>query len=79
MSTEIPGQLPAEILEQRAAEQRQRIHESVGELKSSLRETVRESLDVEGFARTRIWRFVTVVSAVALISGYGIAGMFSRR
>ena len=70
---------PAEVLEQRAAEQRRRIHNSVDELKSSLRETVREHLDVENYARTYIWRFVAVTSVVALVSGYGIAGMFTRR
>jgi hypothetical protein len=79
MSAEISSQLPTEILEQRAAEQRQRIHNSVGELKSTLRETVREHLDVENYARSYIWRFVAVASVIALISGYGVAGMFSRR
>jgi len=73
------SQLPAEILEQRAAEQRQRIHQSVDELKSSLRETVREHLDVKNYARTHIWRLIAVTSAVALVSGYNVAGMFTRR
>jgi hypothetical protein len=79
MSQEIPSQNSPEVLEQRAAAQRQRIHNSVDELKSSLRETVREHLDVENYARTYIWRFVAVVAGVALIGGYGIAGMFTRR
>lgn len=79
MSEEIPNQLSPDVLEQRAAEQRQRIHNSVDELKSSLRETVREHLDVENYARTYIWRFVAVAAGIALISGYGVAGMFTRR
>ena len=72
-------QAPAEVLEQRAAEQRQRIDNSVNELKSSLRETVREHLDVENYARSHIWQVVAVTSIMALVSGYGVAGMFSRR
>lgn len=75
----LSSHFPAEVLEQRAAEQRQRIHHSVDELKSSLRETVREHLDVENYARAYIWQFVAVTSVVALVSGYGIAGMFTRR
>jgi hypothetical protein len=79
MSEETPKQNSPEVLEQRAAEQRLRIHDSVDELKSSLRETVREHLDVENYARTYIWRFVAVAAGIALISGYGTAGMFTRR
>ena len=79
MSEEIPNQLSPDVLEQRAAEQRQRIHNSVDDLKSSLRDTVRERLDVENYARTYIWRFVAVAAGIALLSGYGVAGMFTRR
>ncbi len=79
MSEEIPKQSSPDVLEQRAAEQRQRIHNSVDDLKSSLRETVREHLDVENYARTYIWRFVAVAAGIALVSGYGVAGMFTRR
>lgn len=79
MSEEISNQNSPEALEQRAADQRQRIHNSVDELKVSLRETVREHLDVENYARTYIWRFVAVAAGIALVSGYGVAGMFTRR
>jgi len=76
---DLSSHFPPEILEQRASEQRQRIHNSVDELKSSLRETVREHLDVENYARTHISRLVAVAAGIALISGYGVAGMFTRR
>jgi ElaB/YqjD/DUF883 family membrane-anchored ribosome-binding protein len=79
MSEEITSQDSPEVLERRAGEQRQRIHNSVDDLKSSLRETVREHLDVENYARTYIWRFVAVAAGIALISGYGAAGMFTSR
>jgi hypothetical protein len=79
MSAELKSHFPAEVLEQRAGEQRQRIHNSVDELKSSLRETVREHLDVESHARENIWRFVAGAAMVALVSGYNVAGMFTRR
>ncbi len=75
---DLSSHFPAEVLQQRAAEQRRRIHESVGELKSSVRETVREHLDVEGYARNCIWQFIGGASLVALLIGYGMAGMFTR-
>ncbi len=79
MSEEILNRLSQEVLEQRAAEQRQRIHNSVDELKSSLRQTVHERLDMENYARTYIWRLTVGAVAIALISGYGLAELFARR
>lgn len=79
MNAGLASNLPTEILEQRAAEQRQRIHNSVGELRSSLRETVREHLDAKKYAREHLWGLLTVGSLVAMASGYGFAGMFTRR
>lgn len=75
---DLSSHFPTEVLQQRAAEQRQRIHESVSELKSSVRETVRERLNVEGYVSQRIWQFVAATALVALVSGYGIAGIFTR-
>jgi hypothetical protein len=79
MSIGVVNNLPTEVLEQRAAEQRERIHNSVDELKSSLRETVREHLDVKKYAREHVWGLLAVGSLVAMVSGYGLAGMFTRR
>ncbi len=70
--------LPVEVLEQRAAEQRRRIHNSVSELRLSVRETVRERLDVKRYARTYLWPAVGALSFLALVAGYGIAGIFTR-
>lgn len=79
MSAGLVNNLPTEILEQRAAEQRERIHNSVDELKSSLRETVREHLDVKKYAREHVWGLLAVGSLVAMVGGYGLARMFTRR
>jgi hypothetical protein len=79
------GNPPTELLERRAAEQRQRIHESVGELKSSLtdlkswvRENIREHLDMNGYARQHFRVMAAGATAFALLLGYGIAGAFTR-
>lgn len=70
--------LPPDVLERRAQEQRARIGESVSELKVSLKETVRERLDVNSFARQHMWQLASVTSVLALATGYAVAGMFTR-
>ena len=79
MTTELPTHFPAAALERRAAEQRERIHESVTDLKATLQENFRERLDPQRFARQHLWKLAAGVSAFALVTGYGIAGMFTRR
>jgi len=86
MNAELPSHFPAEILEERAAEQRRKLHNSVSdlrssltELKSSVEEDVRERLDVHRFARRHLWPLAVGASLVALLAGHGIAGIFARR
>ena len=62
----------ADDLERRATSQRQRLHESVVELRS----TVRERLDVQKAARGYIWQASATVGAVALAAGYALASAF---
>jgi len=63
---------PNDDLEQRAASQRLRLHHSVSELRS----TVRERLDVEKTARTYLWPVSAVAGLLALVLGYSVAGAF---
>ena len=70
--------LPADVLEQRAAEQRRRLHNFVSELRSTVRERVRERLDIKRNARQYLWPATCALSLVALVMGYGVAGMFTR-
>jgi ElaB/YqjD/DUF883 family membrane-anchored ribosome-binding protein len=67
--------LPAEVLEQRASDQRRRLHNSVAELRYS----VRERLDYRKLARENVWQAAGAVAFVGLILGWGFAGMFTRR
>jgi ElaB/YqjD/DUF883 family membrane-anchored ribosome-binding protein len=71
--------VPPEILERRAAEQRRRLHESVEELKSTVRDEVRDRLDVNRYTREYFWQTAGTVSLIGLMLGYGFAGMFTRR
>ncbi len=65
--------IPSDELEQRAANQRLRLHNSVSELRSS----VREKLDVRKAARTYVWKASAIGGLFALALGYGIAGAFT--
>jgi len=74
-----------ELLEKRAAQQRLRIHESVGELKSSLtdfnssvQENIREHLDMKSYARHHFGALAAGAAGLGLLLGYGIAGAFTR-
>lgn len=70
--------LPTEILEQRAAEQRRRIHNSVSELRSSVTEVVREKLDAKRYLREYMGPVTASAALFGLFLGYGVAGMFTR-
>jgi mevalonate kinase len=64
--------LPADVLEERAAAQRQRLHESVAELRRS----VRHRLDVKGNVREHFGTAASAAVAVMLALGYAVAGIF---
>jgi hypothetical protein len=86
MKAELPSHFPAEVLEQRAAEQRRRLHNSVSDLRSSLTELksdveqkVRERLDPNRIARQHLWPLAAGAAFVALLAGHNFAGWFTRR
>ena len=86
MSVELSSHLPSEVLERQATEQRQRIQRSLGalkssvtELKSSAEDTVRQRLNPTRLARQYRWQLAAGASACALLLGYSVAGVFTRR
>ncbi len=71
----IQAKMPAEILENRAAEQRRRIHETVLELRGQ----VEEKLDVRRQAREYVWPASGVAAVTGLVFGWGLASIFTPR
>jgi hypothetical protein len=66
--------LPAtEVLEARAAEQRRQLHNSVTELKSTLRET----LDVKKAAREHLVPAAGLAALLGLALGYSLTAVFT--
>lgn len=65
--------LPADILEERASAQRRRLHDSISELRSS----VRERLDVQKVASRYVWHAAAGAAVLALVVGWTFTGMFT--
>ncbi|HZU23078.1 MAG TPA: hypothetical protein VE998_09625 [Terriglobales bacterium] len=68
------SQVPFEILEERAAQQRRQLHNSVSELRSNLR----QKLDVKRNAREYLLPAAGVAGLIALVIGWGFGGLFVR-
>ena len=69
---------PVENLELRAVEQRNRLHQTTSELKGKIAET-REQLDPARNVREHFGWNRCRSQRMALLVGYGVAGMFTRR
>jgi hypothetical protein len=69
--------LPTEILEQRAADERRRLHDSVAEL----RVTVKDRLDIhrnaEEYSRRHLPQAAAAAAIVGLMFGWAIGGIFT--
>lgn len=70
--------LPTEMLEQRAAEQRRRLHDSVSELRCSVTEAVREKFDLRRYLRLYMRPATTAAVICGLLLGHNTAGMFTK-
>jgi len=67
------AQVPENILELRAAEQRRRLQRAFG----NLRETTAEKVDLRNVARNHLWPATGVAALCGLIVGYTVAGWFA--
>ncbi|HXW15274.1 MAG TPA: hypothetical protein VEN79_12265 [Terriglobia bacterium] len=63
--------IPVDLLEKRAADQRRDLHNSVIEL----RQTVKEKLDIKRNVRDYAWPAAGVMAVVGLVLGYAFAGI----
>jgi ElaB/YqjD/DUF883 family membrane-anchored ribosome-binding protein len=65
--------IPVDILEKRAADQRRQLHNTVVEL----RQTVRERLDVKRNVRQHLWPATGMAALLGLMLGYSLTGIFT--
>lgn len=66
--------LPSYDLELKAADERQRLHERVVELKYCLSET----LDIRRNTREHLGPICAVTALVGMVTGYAAGGLFAR-
>jgi hypothetical protein len=66
--------IPTDLLELKAAEERRRLHNSVAELRLQMR----EKLDLKRNARRYFWPASAVVGICGLVLGYGFGGVLTR-
>lgn len=67
-------------LELRALEERNRLHQTATELRTELETKIndaREKLDIRNQVRKHFAGSAVLVSAIALLCGYGVAGVFT--
>jgi len=69
--------LPIESLELRALEQRNRLHQTTTELKTKVA-AAREKFAISKNVREHLVGASIVLSLVGFLSGYGLAGIFTR-
>jgi len=70
--------IPVEILEKRAAQQRRQIHNSVAELRQTVKETVREKFDVKRNLYEYLWPAMGAAAVLGWMLGYSITGVFTK-
>jgi ElaB/YqjD/DUF883 family membrane-anchored ribosome-binding protein len=68
--------LPTDVLEQRAAEQRRRIHASVSELRSTVRERLDVRRNAEDYGRQHLPQAVAAAGVFGLALGWIVGGAF---
>ncbi|HEY2171566.1 MAG TPA: hypothetical protein VGJ30_18215 [Candidatus Angelobacter sp.] len=66
--------IPVDVLEQRAADERRQLHNSV----QQLRESVHERLDVKRNVRNHLGTVCGVLAVAGLALGYTVTGVFTR-
>lgn len=71
--------LPTEILEERAAEQRRRLHNAVSEMRSTVREKMDIRKNVDNYSREYFPQAAAAAGAVGLAIGWALGGIFDRR
>ena len=70
--------MPIESLELKALEQRSQLHRTASDLRAKLSRT-REKLSLSNQVHDHLLAVSLVAGAVGLVSGYGVAELFSDR
>jgi len=70
--------VPTATLEERAIQQRRRIHNTVSTLRDQVEDKVRDTLDVERYAAEYALPAAGIAAFFSFVVGYGVAGAFKH-
>ncbi len=71
------GDLPTQVLEERAAEQRRRLHNSVSELRTTVKDRLDVRHNAEEYSRHHLPQAGAVAAVVGLALGWIVGGIFT--
>ncbi len=69
--------LPTEILEQRAADERRRLHDSVAELRVAMKDRLDIRRNAEDYTRRHLGPAATIAAILGLAFGWTVGGIFT--
>ena len=69
--------LPTEILEQRAADERRRLHDSVAELRLTMKDKLDVRRNAEDWTRRHLAQAAAGAAIVGLVFGWAFGGIFT--
>lgn len=69
--------LPTEILEQRAADERRRLHDSVAELRVTMKDRLDIRRNAEDYTRRHMPQAAAAAAVIGLAFGWAIGGIFT--
>jgi hypothetical protein len=69
--------LPTDILEQRAVEQRRRLHDSVSELRVTMKDRLDVRRNAQEYSRRHLPQTAAVAAVIGLVFGWAIGGAFT--
>lgn len=69
--------LPTEILEQRAADERRRLHDSVAELRVTMKDRLDIRRNAEDYTRRHLPQAAAAAAVVGLAFGWAVGGIFT--
>lgn len=71
--------LPTQVLEERAAEQRRRLHNTVAEMRATMREKINVRRNLNHYSRRYFPRAAAAVGTLGLVIGWTLGGIFDRK
>lgn len=71
--------LPTQVLEERAADQRRRLHNTVAEMRATMHEKMNVRRNVNRYSRLYFPQAAAVVGTLGLAFGWTLGGIFDRK